>query len=136
MLGSFIIRASGDLLSVFYLATGAHIFYTILAFFVIPESLTRAAMRKARKRREVLRHDEEVFSEQSNGQPRAMVMKERMWNHLKKPLVFFTPLSIFLPYRRPEGKGWDYNLTLLVLSDTFERLLMASRIKPTVESRH
>ncbi|KAF8473108.1 major facilitator superfamily domain-containing protein [Gautieria morchelliformis] len=112
-LGSLMVRATGDLLSVFYVATGSHIFYTILAFFVIPESLTRVAMRKARKRREALRNDEEVSNEQSSGQPRAMVMKGKMWNYLKKPLVFFAPLSIFLPYRRPEGKGWDYNLTIL-----------------------
>jgi hypothetical protein len=127
-LGALMIRTTNNLLSVFYLATGVHILYTLLAISIIPESLTRASMRRARKRREALRNKQETALEHPNTQSRAVVMKARLWSYIRVPFAFLAPLSIFLPHRRPDGKGWDLNLTLLVLSNAFAGLLMASHL--------
>lgn len=124
-LGSFMVRATNDLLSVFYLATGAHVLYTLMAMFVIPESLTRTSMRKTRKRREALQAEEEAALEHLKTQPRTTIIRARIWRYLQRPFVFITPMRIFLPFKRPEG-GWDINLTLLVLASSFEGLLTAS----------
>lgn len=97
--------------------------------FIIPESLTRVAMRRARRRRERVRKREETALEQFVGQPWAIVIKARILSILKKPLGFLAPLGVFLPYRRPGGKGWDYNLTFVVLSSACECVLMVSQFK-------
>lgn len=122
------VRATNDLLSVFYLAAGSHVIYTLLSLFIIPESLTRASMRRARKRKEALQNEEDAALEHADAQSRAMAIKARVWRYLRMPFVFMAPMGIFLPLRRPEGKGWDFNLTLLILSAASTGLLMVSHV--------
>ena len=125
-IGSPIIRATDNLLSVFYLSTSSRLFYTALAFLVIPETLTRLEMRKARRRMDILLKEEETALKQFVGKPRAVA---RIRSIQEKPVAFLVPLGIFLPFRRPEGKGWDSNLTLVVWSSAFEWLLAVGQFE-------
>ncbi|KAF8506172.1 major facilitator superfamily domain-containing protein [Hysterangium stoloniferum] len=114
--GSSLIRATGDLLSVFYIALITHVLFIMLVAFVIPESLTKSSMRKARNRREALQQVDNATNKIASNQPRWAVVKWRSSVLFGKLLVPLKPLAIFAPHIRADGKGKDYNLLFLVLA--------------------
>ena len=121
-------RVTDDLLSVFYLATASHLFYMCLICFIIPESLTKASMAKARKRRKTSRADIAVEHGDVGSQDFRVTVRTRVWGFFRALCGFLAPLSIFLPVKRPEG-GRDWNLTLLVFATICAGLLTASALR-------
>ncbi|KAJ7707843.1 major facilitator superfamily domain-containing protein [Mycena metata] len=105
MLGSFVIRITQNVLSVFFLTAILRVLQACLALFVLPESLTKAQMQRA------LEMHQEVSPR--GDQPTAL-----WW--LKRIFFFLEPLSIFLPSKivnensSKVGKR-DWNLTFLAL---------------------
>ena len=81
-------------------------------------------MGKARKRRE----EEDAAVDLATSQERRDVVRARIRGFLKALFGFLAPLSIFLPFKRPEGKGRDWNITFLVFGSMCAGLLMASAL--------
>ncbi|KAF8586548.1 MFS general substrate transporter [Ramaria rubella] len=121
-LGSFLVGYTNDLLSVFYLSTGSHLFYALLIFFVVPESLTLASMQKARKRKIAFRKERD----DADAGPTRSRPGVWMLTFFRTILQFITPLAIFLPFRRQVGRGWNWSLTLLALSYAFVTSLVGA----------
>lgn len=142
-LGSFVTAGTGSPLTVFYVATAWHLFYSSLVWFVLPESLTRGAMMKSRRRRTVRLEEEEQERRERNMREGASGLSEgkrviraggRM---LKKAFAFMSPLAVFAPARHEttEKTGkMDWSLTFLAAGYGFYTLVMV-RSSFTSESR-
>ncbi|CAL1705198.1 unnamed protein product [Somion occarium] len=118
-IGGLLVTHTHNLLTVFYLAATIHVFYTILIWFVVPESLPRSAMMKSRRV-----HAERLAEIASGSQPAVS------W--LRRIFGFLSPLNVFMiqpvdqaqnPLKR---KKRNWNLPLIGLSYGFSTLLYGS----------
>lgn len=106
-LGSLLIRTTQSVLSVFYLATSVHLLYAFLAWFVMPESLTKHQMQES-----AVKHNQDINGAHEKG----------FLLSLKKTFRFLSPLSVFIPElvetsSNPlKGRKRDWNLTLLAIA--------------------
>ena len=108
-----LLKATQNLLSVYYFSFGVNIFLFIMWAFVVPESLDKASraanLKKWEEARRVREHDEDAG-------PFSRIL--RLFSpHFMLELI--EPLSIFLPRRRdPDDprQGRDWNLTCTALS--------------------
>ncbi|KAF5315849.1 hypothetical protein D9611_005020 [Ephemerocybe angulata] len=113
--GSVLIRATEQLISVFYLTLAVHLFYAVLIFIGLPEPLSESRMKQSqRKYAEELRVDAE--EQATNGAPGWRVRARRLFR-------FLSPLSIFMPDFVVEGeanplkkKEKDWSLALLAVA--------------------
>ncbi|EKM55184.1 uncharacterized protein PHACADRAFT_255634 [Phanerochaete carnosa HHB-10118-sp] len=119
--GSVLIRLSGSVLSVFYLATIINLLYALLIIFAIPESLSNRRMIEARRvYREQL--EEERLS------PKAHGFGARLGGFFR----FLRPLAVFYPTRvrdhiNPLKRGKrDWNLLYIVLAYGFTISVMGA----------
>ncbi|KAJ6572082.1 major facilitator superfamily domain-containing protein [Mycena capillaripes] len=104
--GSFIIRTTHNLLSVFYLAAALRCIHALLIWLVLPESLTTMKMQRAS-----LRHQE---NSSPSDQP-------TLWRRVQSLFFFLKPLSILLPEKIVDENSAkfgrrDWNLTFLALA--------------------
>lgn len=114
-IGSLLIRFTGQILSVFYLATVLHLIYTILVWTVIPESLTQEQMDDAKAN-----YAEELLDATSNRNrnPSSIAIIP----HIKRLFAFLSPLAVFRPtIMKPGGNPLvkpkkDYNLALVAIA--------------------
>jgi hypothetical protein len=94
-IGALLIRASNQVLSVFYGAFAWHILYTLFLWFLVPESLSKVQMADS-------------MSRHRTGEGRRVG-----W---RKTVVFLAPLSVFTPGKLQKshaGKlGRDWNMML------------------------
>ncbi|KAK0210839.1 major facilitator superfamily domain-containing protein [Desarmillaria ectypa] len=110
-LGSLLIRATGQTISVFYVATFLHLCYALLIWLIVPESLTQAQRRKS-----TIKHHQ--------SDPRTGV--------LKRLFGFLGPLSVFLPEMNSTDRHplkrlkRDWNLTLIAVAYGLTLSLMGS----------
>ncbi|KAI0647308.1 major facilitator superfamily domain-containing protein [Trametes meyenii] len=122
-LGGLVIRFSGSFISVFYIATGLHLFFALLIWFVIPESLSPQEMKAAQIRQEV--EDEEYRAAHRHGGTLVL---------LKKMFAFLTPLLLFVPIALNEGgtpskaNRRDWSLCLVVAAYGFTVSLMGAYV--------
>ena len=132
-LGSFLIAATGNVLSVFYAAAVWHLCYTTFIVTILPESLVNSAMLKSR-RRYALRMEEEERSrreqEAQEGVTETLLpvkFARKLGRLFKKAFAFMSPLSVFAP--RPTdnyaktGKR-DVSLSLVAIAYGFYTLVM------------
>ncbi len=111
--GGLLIRATGQTISVFYVATSLHLCYALLIWLIIPESLTHAQRRKS-----AIKHHE--------SDPQAGV--------LRRLFGFLSPLSVFLPemngaHRHPlKHPKRDWNLTLIAVAYGLTLSMMVSPV--------
>ncbi|CAA7270975.1 unnamed protein product [Cyclocybe aegerita] len=125
-LGSLLIRFTGHVLSVFFAAAASHILYTILVFFILPESVSQKqmALAKARYAAELLDHAQERERNPAVG----VLVK------IRRLFAFLSPLTVFLPGEaktKPDGNPLkkpkkDWNLTLMALGYGFTITIMGS----------
>ncbi|EUC62120.1 MFS transporter [Rhizoctonia solani AG-3 Rhs1AP] len=109
-LGALVTQYTNDLLTVFYIGTGLHIFYAIFSIFIVPESLDLKARTTAT----------ELYK--ANQDPSAT-----WFTHIKHTVsTFARPLVVFLPHKRPRGKGRDWSLTWVGISFASSMLNMGS----------
>ncbi|TFK36324.1 major facilitator superfamily domain-containing protein [Crucibulum laeve] len=114
-IGSLLIRATGQVLSVFYVAACMHLLYAFLVWFVIPESLPQA-----RRDRSKIKYAQELEDTARDRQQNPAV-GFLMW--FKRLFAFLSPLTIFMPEVKPESGNRnplkkpkrDWNLTLMAL---------------------
>ncbi|CAE6516903.1 unnamed protein product [Rhizoctonia solani] len=109
-LGAILTRQTNDLLTIFYVATGLHIIYAILAIFIVPESLDVEHRTAAMERYK------------ANRDPNAT-----WFSHVKHAFsTFARPLIVFIPHTRPRGKGRDWSLTWIGIAFASAMLNMGS----------
>lgn len=113
-LGSLLIRFTGQTLSVFFVAFGTHIAYSILAWTILPESLSKDKMEKAR-----IKYAADLLDAANEREQNSTV---GFLVRLKRLFAFLSPLTVFYPeeeksngnpLKRPRK---NYNLTLVVIA--------------------
>ena len=121
MIGGLLVRFTGQVLSVFYLAGCLHLMYSFLVWFIIPESLAKGHMELAK-------------ASYADNLPRAdpdssLVVK---FTRISQRLFsFLRPLAILGPIEKVSGSALkgrkkDWNLTLLAVACGFTSTLIVS----------
>jgi Major Facilitator Superfamily len=102
VLAGYIIKVTGDIISMFYLAFGVHITFFLMLVFIIPESVPRSRLHAAREkyRRDSLRELDRPAS----------------WSQKLRPLNLLEPLKILTSPTSPPAIR--RNLILLAATDT------------------
>lgn len=112
-LGSFLIRATGQALSVFYVAVIFITMYSFFLWFILPESVTEQQMALARAN-----YNDELLSGAVETEPSPTVT---LLYNIKRAVTFLSPLTIFQPssLKSPNVTNQhrrDWSLTLLALA--------------------
>lgn len=113
-LGSFLIRATGQLLSVFWAAVIFTLFYSFFLWFILPESITQRQMTRARAN-----YNDDLLrgaSETEQSSVAALLHKIRRMVTFLSPLTIFLPSSLKGPNNVPDKHTRDWSLTLLALA--------------------
>lgn len=97
MIGSLLIRSTGQVLSVFFLAGSIHLLYALFVWLVVPESLTKERMQISR-------------GNDGEHDPHHDHFVKSLAFHSKK---FLDPLVIFMPRRSNNLPKKDWSLTLI-----------------------
>ncbi len=103
-IGGLLLRTTGQVLSVFFLAAAIHATYALFVWFVVPEPLTTEQMQNSMKK-----HEERLHGSQHDHHT------YRAATYIKRIFQFLSPLAIFIPSRKART-GKDWNLTLIALS--------------------
>lgn len=112
--GGLLVKHSGDLLSVFYIAALGHFLFFFMAWFVIPESLSAEVMQDLAEQKRVTT----AASVERRARRVAAGAKERG----RAKAIFLglvAPIKIFFPRKREvgePGKGRDWNLTFICVA--------------------
>jgi MFS family permease len=109
-LGALLTQHTQDLLAAFYVAAAFHILCIFLYLFVVPESLDKAHRMAAVE----LHH-----ASQDPNSTWLTTIKHTV-------LTFAHPLVVFIPRRRPRGKGRDWSLTWIGIAFATAMLNMGS----------
>ncbi|TFK30241.1 MFS general substrate transporter [Coprinopsis marcescibilis] len=123
-MSSLIIRYTGGIISVFFVAAILHFSYAVFTWTILPESLSRAKMVQSRLDRErQLREEASDWSESDS--TRTWVLR------FKRIFQFLRPLSIFFPVRQPNPNplkkpSRDWNLTCMAIAYGFTISVMGS----------
>lgn len=120
VIGGILIRATGSILSTFYLAAAVHTLHAAFTFMIIPESQTKARASGAQQRRQVSldRRNDRTLGATSV---------------LKSAMRFFSPLAVLLPERisvdgNPLKRSKrDWSLCYIAASYGFTMSLMVRR---------
>ena len=124
-LGSLLIRFTGQALSVFYMAGCLHLMYSIMVWFIIPESLTMGQMELAKTR----------YANSLRVDPGSRL--DARFTRMSQCLFsFLMPLSILGPTENEsgntlKGRKRDWNLTLLGVAYGFAIAMMVGILKRT-----
>ena len=123
-IGGLLIRFTGEVLSVFYLASCLHLMYSFLVWFIIPESLTKGGMELAKTR-----YADSVLRVDPNSSLVARVTRivHRLFSFLS-PLAILGPVEK-VPGSTSKGRRKDWNLTLVAVAYGFTIGLMVSVLK-------
>jgi MFS family permease len=121
-LGGLLIRATHDVLSVFYGSTIIHFIYAIFAWIIIPESLSQFQMLASR-----VRHQEQLreLKEAREGVTVGVLVR------IKRLFGFLSPLTVFMPAHTKEHNPLkehkkDWNLTLVAAAYGLTIMIMVS----------
>lgn len=122
-LGAIFIRLTGSVLSVFFFASGIHVLYALLIWFILPESRTVRLMRASK-----VLHQEEL-----NGlkEEQSSFFVYRLVARFKSIFSFLSPLLLLLPRRAPGSSPLkpgrrDWNLTLITIAYGLVYTIMGS----------
>ena len=124
LVGGLIISQTDDLLVPFYAAMAGHIFYFIVMFFFIPESLSKRRMALTRERKKAEDEVNEEELAQSSHQ-----MRVRLVRRIQSLFKFMAPLAAFAPMDRSIHGGIiqrDWNLTYIAGSTACVSLVVVS----------
>ena len=109
-IGGLLIRFTGQTLSVFYLAGCLHFMYSLMVWFIFPESLTKGQMELAKAR-----YANSLPANSGSG------LYTRIARIARRLFSFMMPLAILGPTEKKsrktiKGRGKDWNLTLLAVA--------------------
>ncbi|ORX39460.1 major facilitator superfamily domain-containing protein [Kockovaella imperatae] len=155
VLGSLLIKATGNIMIPFYANVILHIVSIPAYYFLLPESLSSEARRHLRKmakisrlaekRRDAMEREWENEDPDETEEPATPGVSGRRFStaghsRRRKRFVgnakrlfrrmtrFARPLQVFAPVERPDGRGKDYNLTLVGLGMFVCSLMMGNLI--------
>ncbi|MCJ1246903.1 hypothetical protein MMC30_004114 [Trapelia coarctata] len=132
----YVVKATGQLLTIFYIAVGAYIFFILFILFIAPESLTEERQLNARQKSEFVGSGEGTlltwvgsmrrfsrtgtFSNSTGGE--LTDLDTWTWSSLFHGLSrgggFFTPLTVFWPSGPGSSAAVRRNLVFLAAVDT------------------
>lgn len=132
----YVVKATGQLLTIFYIALGAHVFFISFIMLVIPESLTKERQLTARQKSEFVGSGEAApetwsasmrrspftgwFSNSTGGE----LTNSETWtwsfifHRMSRGGGFFAPLSVFWPSGPGSSAAVRRNLVFLAAVDT------------------
>ena len=120
IIGGLLIRSTGQTLSVFYLAGCLHLIYSLMVWFIFPESLTKGQMELAKAR-------------YANSLPAdsGSSLFARFARIARRLFSFLMPLAILGPAEKQarhtiKGRGKDWNLTFLAVAYGLTVAMMVS----------
>jgi len=105
VLGGYIIKATGHILTVFYIALGCHLLSMAVLLFAVPESLSRERQRVAREK---IRIEKESAGNSLH----------QTWFYRIQSGNLLAPLDILFPTGEGSTRAIRYNLILLSAIDT------------------
>ncbi|MCJ1287314.1 hypothetical protein MMC26_006662 [Xylographa opegraphella] len=134
-IAGYIVKRTGDILSIFYIALGAHILFLVFILFIVPESLTKERQLAARQKSEVVGLGEGYawtwaaswrrFSRANfSNAPDMDGVRSDTWtwsglfHRISKGGGLFTPLSILWPSGPGSSPAVRRNLVFLAAVDT------------------
>lgn len=106
VLGGLFAEATGNILNVFYVALGSHIFFIFYVLFILPESLSPRRLKLAKERYKAEKKRKIESGEESESKLASL--------HPKK---FFEPLAILVPRGPGSSSVLRANLILLSIVD-------------------
>ncbi|KAK7054689.1 hypothetical protein VNI00_003152 [Paramarasmius palmivorus] len=115
-LGGILIRFTHQVISVFYVAAFSHLFYALMTWLVLPESLTKRKMELS-----TIKYRQQLDGTSEHTATGIITIFRRLF-------FFLSPLTVFLPLRVGEVKvfGRNWNLTLIALGYAFTISIMGS----------
>ncbi|MCJ1433500.1 hypothetical protein MMC27_002862 [Xylographa pallens] len=131
-IAGYIVKRTGEILTIFYIAVGAHLFFLFFILVVVPESLTKERQLAARQKPEVVgqgegytwtwgaswrRFSRPTLSNQ-DGVPSAPWTWSSLLRRISKGGGLFTPLSILWPSGPGSSRAVRRNLVFLAAVDT------------------
>jgi hypothetical protein len=122
-LGSLLIHFTGQVLSVFYMAGCLHLMYSLMVWFIIPESLPKGQMELAKAR----------YANSVPANPDSR-LDARFARIVRRLFSFLVPLTILGPTENKsrsalKGRRKDWNLTLLAVAYSLTVAMMVSVLK-------
>jgi MFS family permease len=124
-IGGLLIRFTGQVLSIFYVAGCLHVMYSFLVWFIIPESLTKGHMELAKARY----YADSLRADPDSGLVAGFTrIAQRLFSFLK-PLAIFGPTEKVPGNTTSKGRRKDWNLTLLAVAYGFTIALLVSVLK-------
>ncbi|MCJ1399770.1 hypothetical protein MMC11_002973 [Xylographa trunciseda] len=134
-IAGYIVKATGEILTIFYIALGAHLFFLGFLLFIVPESLTKERQLAARQKSEIVgqgegyawtwaaswrRFSRATFSNQpyQDEVPSDAWTWSSLFHRISKGGGLFTPLSILWPSGPGSSRAVRRNLVFLAAVDT------------------
>ncbi len=119
-LGSLLIRATHQTLSVFYAATAAHLIYASVVWFIVPESLTKHQMHEFQAKHT---ENETIFRDRDRS---TNSLATEAIIQLRNLFRFLRPLAIFFPtmVETKRGPRRDWSLALVAAAYGFTISIM------------
>ncbi|KAF4576704.1 hypothetical protein EYR36_004683 [Pleurotus pulmonarius] len=123
-LGSLLIRATHQTLSVFYAATAAHLIYASVVWFIVPESLTKHQMHEFQAKHI---ENETIFRDRDRS---TNSLATEAIIQLRNLFRFLRPLAIFFPtmVETKRGPRRDWSLALVAAAYGFTISIMGSYV--------
>lgn len=109
VLGGYVTKASGNIVTIFYVTLACHCAYFLFVGFIIPESLTKA-------RQQAVRETESLAGEETDGP--AGPTSSRKWLSILKSYNILAPLTILFPTGEGSTSAIRRNLVLIAAVDT------------------
>ncbi|MCJ1392813.1 hypothetical protein MMC18_005684 [Xylographa bjoerkii] len=134
-IAGYIVKVTGEILTIFYIALGAHLLFLIFILFVVPESLSKERQLAARQKPQVIGHGEGyswtwaaswrrfsrvTFSKQpyQDEVPSDAWTWSSLFHRISKGGGLFTPLTILWPSGPGSSRAVRRNLVFLAAVDT------------------
>ena len=111
LISGFIVKATGNILNIFYIALACHVVFVLFLGLVVPESLTKERQLQARRTRKEKQHSRSVSKDYPDG----------LWSTATNMLAFtnlFAPLGILWPTGPGTNPKVRRNIALLAAIDT------------------
>lgn len=109
IIGGYIAKASGKIVTVFYVTLACHCIYFLFIVFILPESLSKARQQAARDKESLAKEETERSAPQ---------MSSRIWLKILKSYNILAPLTILYPTGEGSTSALRRNLVLLASVDT------------------
>ncbi|KAI9842329.1 MAG: hypothetical protein M1837_007321 [Sclerophora amabilis] len=115
VIAGYVVKATGQILSIFYIALADHLIFIVVILFIVPESLSKRRQVAAREKHRIRTSDDAELNQRlSEGK---MFSTHALKTAIKRANIL-APLSILYPTGEGSSKALRRNLLLLSAVDT------------------